>query len=121
MLLKFMTPDFSFSDERGSLTQLVREGYRQVNVIFSKAGVSRGGHYHALNHETFYVISGKFDLQVSKESVQEQYTLKSGDFFTVPPFVCHSFTYVEDTLLVGLYDRGVELPDGTKDIIASEG
>lgn len=121
MLIEFLTPDFMFTDARGSLTQLVREGYRQVNVIFSKAGVFRGGHYHVLNREAFYVVSGKFKLVASKDGMQEYYTLKTDDFFTIPPVVCHSFMFLEDTLLISLYDCGVELPDGTKDIIAGEG
>lgn len=35
-LLKNIKPNFCFEDERGSLVQLVREGYKQFNVIFSK-------------------------------------------------------------------------------------
>lgn len=120
MLIQFLLPNFEFSDDRGSLVQLAREGYRQINVVSSKAGVFRGGHYHALNQEVFYVISGRFTLVVLKEGIEETYEMKTGDFFAVPPFVVHSFTYLEDTLLLGLYDRGVELPDGSKDIISWE-
>lgn len=121
MLIQFIEPDFKFTDERGSLVQLAREGYSQINVVSSKAGVFRGGHYHRLNRESFYVVSGRFELLVSGNGEQERYVMAAGDFFTVPPMVSHSFTYMEDTVLVGLYDRGVELPDGSKDIIASEG
>ena len=120
MLIEYLNPDFTFTDDRGSLTQLAREGYRQINVVSSTAGVFRGGHYHALNRESFFVVSGSFELAVSKDGEKEWYTMKTGDFFAVPPMVCHSFTYLEDTVLVGLYDRGVELSDGNKDIIASE-
>jgi hypothetical protein len=45
MLIQLLTPNFSHHDERGTLTQLVREGYAQINVIASVAGVgmySRG-------------------------------------------------------------------------------
>ncbi len=120
MLIQFIQPDFSFEDGRGSLVQLVRDGYKQINVVSSKAGVFRGGHYHALNQEVFYVITGRFSLLVSEGGKEETYEMKTGDFFAVPPFVVHSFTYLEDTLLLGLYDRGVELPDGRKDIISWE-
>ena len=116
MLIRFIKPDFRFDDERGSLTQLVREGYRQINVVSSRAGVVRGGHYHRENREAFYVISGSFRLCVSDGAQEEAYEMCQGDFFVVPPMVAHSFTYYEDTLLVGLYDVGVEHPDGSKDI-----
>ena len=36
--------------------------------------------------------------------------------FLVPPYVMHSFKYKEDSLLVAMYDLGVEYEDGTKDI-----
>lgn len=39
-MIEFIKPDFSFADERGALTQLCREGWKQINVTSSKAGVS---------------------------------------------------------------------------------
>jgi hypothetical protein len=32
--------------------------------------------------------------------------------------VYHDFLFQSDTILVGMYDKGVELPNGEKDIIA---
>jgi dTDP-4-dehydrorhamnose 3,5-epimerase-like enzyme len=43
-MIKILKPDFVFEDERGSLVQLVRDGYKQINVVTSKAGVERGRH-----------------------------------------------------------------------------
>ena len=37
--------------------------------------------------------------------------------FIIEPNVMHTFDYKEDSVLVAFYDKGVELPDGTKDII----
>lgn len=119
MLIDYLKPDFEFTDERGSLTQLVREGYSQINVVSSKAGVVRGGHYHVLNTEVFYVVSGTFALDVFLDGVREHYEMKQGDFFRVPPMTVHSFSYYEDTVLIGMYDRGVELENGKKDIVPS--
>ena len=39
-----------------------------------------------------------------------------GDMFEILPYVNHSFTFLEDTLLVSLYDQGVELNGQQKDI-----
>lgn len=117
MLIKLTKPDFIFENSAGSLKQLIRAGYKQVNVIFSNSGSIRGGHYHKLNDEAFYVINGAFKLSVSKEGMREEYEFKEGDMFIIPPMVSHTFEYTEDTLLVSMYSRGVELDDGTKDII----
>lgn len=119
MLIEFLKADFCFDDERGSLVQLVREGWKQVNVIRSEAGVERGGHYHAQNSEAFYVISGSFELEAEDldSGEKERLIMKPGDFFRIRPKLLHGFHFLEETWLVSLYDRGVELSDGSKDIL----
>ena len=119
-MIKILAPNFEFQDERGKLTQLVREGFSQFNIIFSKAGVSRRNHFHKKNQEAFYVISGEFDLTVEKDKTSEMFTFKQGDMFLIPPLVIHSFHYHTDTLLASMYDVGVEFPSGEKDIFVPE-
>lgn len=118
MLINFIKTDFNFSDDRGSLTQLVHDGWKQVNYITSIAGAIRGNHYHKENVEAFYVISGRFKLTAQKinDSQTEEYEMKAGDFFVVQPNINHSFEYLEDTQLISMYDIGVEKADGSKDI-----
>jgi len=119
-LIEFLKPDFSFSDERGCLFQLVHDGWKQVNVSQTKAGVKRGGHYHKQTVEAFFVVSGEVRLTLSKGGKTEQVTVKTGDFFRFPPYVAHSFDFAADTTLVALYDKPVEQPDGGKDIFKAE-
>ncbi len=111
-MLKRIEPDFRFSDSRGELVQLIHQGYRQINVITSKKGVVRGGHYHKANSEAFYIVSGKLELTVDGEPSRFQ----TGDFFGIEPYDKHSFFFLEDTILVSMYSGGVELEDGGKDI-----
>ncbi len=115
-LIEFLTPDFSFVDERGSLYQLCHNGWTQVNVSTTKKSVKRGGHYHKQTKEAFFIISGKIALQLQKEDKEQDITVKSGDFFCFSPYVKHSFNFLEDTTMVALYDKGVELAGGEKDI-----
>lgn len=119
MLVEFIKPDFEFKDERGALTQLVHGGWNQVNYITSAAGSFRGDHYHLQNKEAFYVISGRFKLTLKHNKTHEtaEYDIKAGDFFIIYPDVTHSFDYPVETTLISMYDKGVELPDGTKDIL----
>ena len=107
-----LKPDFFFKDDRGSLTQLCRRGFSQVNVIHSFAGAKRGGHLHELNAETFYVISGKCEVVCPGEKA----VFEAGEMFLVPPGLKHSFTFLEDSTLVSMYSLGVELADGSLDI-----
>jgi hypothetical protein len=42
--------------------------------------------------------------------------MKQGDWFTIAPFVFHTFEYLDDTVLVSMYSNGVELSETEKDI-----
>ena len=116
MLIEIIKPNFIYSDERGTLVQLVNEGYKQYNIIESKTNSMRGGHYHKENNELFYVINGMFEFTAEKNGIKEIYIFQTGDMFLVPLMVTHGFDFTQDTLLVGMYDKGVEQLDGTKDI-----
>ena len=111
--------DFSFADARGTLTQLVHGGYQQVNVLFTKQGVLRGGHYHKVCGEAFFVISGSVEVTLKKpgEAETETVLFRQNDFFAIRPGVVHSMSFPEDCLMVQMYDVPVESDDGTKDII----
>ncbi|HSQ98023.1 MAG TPA: cupin domain-containing protein [Rickettsiales bacterium] len=114
-MIEYIKVDFDFADERGSLTQLCHDGWKQINYLSTKAGVFRGGHYHKLNKEAFYVVDGEFVLTTELDGKKEVYNIKKGDFFIVKPNVMHSMDFKKDTTMIALYDFGVE-KDGIKDI-----
>lgn len=119
-MINCMQPDFKFEDERGLICQLVSSGWNQFNVITTKAGSRRGRmHYHTKNVEAFYIISGKIEYRC--RSVQtgksEQQIFSAGDFWNVQPYIGHDFYFLEDTVHIAMYDLGVDLPDGTRDIV----
>ena len=118
-MIEFIKPDFSFQDERGTLVQLCREGWKQINVTSTKAGVFRGGHYHKNNQEAFYIIEGEIEINLTKDGKQETVTVQSGDFFILKPYAMHSFNFKKNTVMVALYDKGVEEANGQKDIYAA--
>ncbi len=120
MLIDIIKPDFEYKDDRGTLTQLVRRGYSQFNVVTSNAGVFRGGHYHKLNTEAYYVIQGSCKVTARYGNEVESKIFKSGDFFRIGPYITHDFDYLEDSVLVTMYSLGVELDDVTKDSYAGE-
>ena len=115
-MIEEKTVDFAFVDWRGSLTQLCHEGYNQVNVLFTRKGVERGGHYHKQSIECFYVISGEVQKTAKRDGEVEIYTFQEGAFFQVNPYVIHSMYFPEDCTMVAMYDQCVEQSDGTKDI-----
>lgn len=116
MLVTLMKPNFEFINEKGKLTQLVRSGWNQVNVITSQKDSIRGNHYHKLNKEAFYIISGEIKLTLIYKDEREERIFKAGDMFMILPYQVHIFEYIQDTVLVSMYDKGVELENGKKDI-----
>ncbi len=116
MLIERLKADFEYKDMRGTLTQLFHKGYSQVNVIFSKKGVTRGGHFHKLNSEAFYIVQGYCVVKASMAEKEEIEEFKEGDYFRIDPLIMHEFLFVEDTILVSMYSIGVELENGLKDI-----
>lgn len=119
-MITIREPDFEFEDDRGKLTQLVREGFSQVNVVRSKAGTVRGGHCHRLNKEAFYIIEGRVEVALRRDGEAQTHTFGPGAMFVIDECVFHDFRFTDDTLLVGLYSRGVETGDGKMDIIPEE-
>jgi len=116
-MIEILKPDFINNSERGTLLQLVHDGWKQVNVVKYHKGVVSGGHYHKYNVECFFVVSGRIHLTVWKdESEKEEYDFQTRDMFKIDSYVFHTFVYQEDSILVALYDNGVELDENTKDI-----
>lgn len=119
-MIKIIEPDFIHMDERGKLVQMVHSGWSQVNVITSKADAARGGHYHKVNQELFYVVNGRFRVRVRKEEKEEEYLFAEGDMFLIPEYVIHDFYYEKDTVIVSMYSRGVMLSDGQMDLYVTD-
>lgn len=116
MLVKKMKTDFEFSNENGSLVQLVHDGWKQVNVLISKKGSKRGGHFHKENQEAFYIVEGKLILILDENEEHEETEFSTGEMFMISPYQMHNFIFLEDTIMVSMYSNGVERLDGTKDI-----
>ena len=116
MLVKHMNVDFEFQNENGLLVQLVHEGWNQINILDSKQGSKRGKHYHKENFEAFYIIKGKLKLILEQDGFLEETIFESKDMFMISPYQMHYFEFIEDTLMVSMYDKGVEYLDGSKDI-----
>ena len=107
--------DFKNVDNRGELVQLIHDGFKQVNYLFSKKGVVRGGHYHKTRKEAFYLIKGKVEVTFVKNEKKEIVLFNEGDFFLISPYVLHSMYFLSDCQMMQLYDEPVVL-NGVEDI-----
>lgn len=119
-LFENLNADFEHTDNRGRLIQLIHGGFRQVNVLETKGGYSRGAHFHKRTIEAFYVIRGSVEVKLKNKEAEELVVFKQGDFFEIHPFILHNMFFPEDCLMVQMYDTPVENADGTKDIFVEE-
>ena len=122
-MIEKLNIDFLHTDDRGVICQVLSTPIKQVNYLFTKQGAKRGCHFHKSNREIFYIIHGSLDLtavRLEEESSKKTYAFKTGDLFLVNPFVIHDFEFLEDTKMLVMYDKGVELPNNTKDIYSAE-
>lgn len=119
-LYKIRSVDFQHFDIRGSLVQLIHKGFSQVNVLESKAGATRGAHFHKRAIEAFYLVNGSVVVTLWDREVKEIVTFNKGDFFEIHPGIVHNMYFHEDCLMVQMYDIPVENIDGTKDIYTEE-
>ena len=119
-MIEIINTDFEYADQRGKLVKLVHNGYEQVNLLRSNKGVIRGGHYHKVAYEAFYIVEGSVLVKCRKGEEVNQWNFLKGDFFKIEPFVIHEMHFPEDCLMVQMYSVPVEQKDGSKDIFAAE-
>ena len=115
-IYKIRAVDFQYKDERGSLTQLVHEGFSQINILESKKGSVRGSHFHKESIEAFYLIKGSVRVELISKDKRESILFKQGDFFEIPINVLHNMSFPEYCLMLQMYDKPVEKTNGIKDI-----
>lgn len=119
-MIQILNVDFQHTDDRGRLIQLIHQGFEQINVLESKADVFRGGHYHKIATEAFYVITGSVEVVAKRDGKEEHRLFLAGDFFSIEPYVVHSMKFPEDCLMVQMYSVCVQGSNGEMDIY-SEG
>ena len=110
-----VTPLTSHSDDRGCLTELLRNSWQdtpapiQWNTVTSEANVLRGVHVHRVHWDYFFLLSGEMlfgmhDMRPASPTYRRSVLLPlTGDKLTcvtVPPGVAHGFYYVTPSLHV---------------------
>lgn len=100
-------------DERGWILNVLETEIKHVSVIFSKKGAVRGNHFHKVDTQYLYVVSGGFESR-STDVITGQtrvITAVPGDLVKTPPKVAHTETFIEDTVLVAMYTTPREAID----------
>ncbi|HBA53413.1 MAG TPA: hypothetical protein DCZ04_02885 [Syntrophorhabdus aromaticivorans] len=92
-----------WDEERGEFVQVSsREDIGHVAFFQIREGFSRGGHYHAVKEEAFYIVKGKIRaIFLDMESrAQEEHILTKGQKIRIQPNCAHIFQGLEESLVI---------------------
>jgi dTDP-4-dehydrorhamnose 3,5-epimerase-like enzyme len=97
-------------DIRGNLVEFDTRDYEQVNILTSKQGTVRGGHYHKKLKETFYLIEGKAMLETVNVKTKEltSFDITPGQIFSIEPYTFHTLKMLTDTIFFIGYTRAFD-------------
>ena len=58
-MIKFINSYFQNDDNRGNIYGIINQSnWQEINIISSRKGSVRGGHYHKKTIELFFIIEG---------------------------------------------------------------
>lgn len=89
-----------FTDFRGEIFGVINHGkWEEINYIESKSETTRGGHYHKLTLELFFILSGEIQVEIKnlKTQIKNEFIAQKGDAFLVEPYEYHTFYIQKDS------------------------
>ena len=90
-----------FTDERGTIHDLITGDLSSATEIFTVAGAVRGNHYHKLTTQWVYVVSG--DMLVACDTLVagiDQRVYHPGDFFEEQKGLPHAWKAMTDCRVI---------------------
>lgn len=100
--LKRLKPQFT--DERGSIFDLIEEQVGHVGLITSNKGAVRGKHYHKKSTQFTFLLSGKMEFFTKdlrhNDSKIKLIILEPYDLIVTPPNVAHAMRALENCVFL---------------------
>jgi quercetin dioxygenase-like cupin family protein len=96
--------DPAFSDDRGSITDVLDKAISHVGLITFTKGAVRAKHYHKQSTQYDYIVNGKIRLVVCKPdgSEREDHVLEAGMATEVPPGIVHTYIAEEESSMIDI-------------------
>lgn len=101
----------AFEDERGFLKKVFKKSFIDINsqaeeayLLYSQKDSVRGNHYHKMNIECFFIISGTAKVAIQNiitghfDEMEMDY--KDNILIIVHPFIAHAFKNEKDEELI---------------------
>lgn len=107
----------TFTDDRGTITDLLVTPECSVTHITFTTGAVRGNHYHEYTEQQDFVVKGL--LVSSVDGVEE--ALYKGDCMKIAPNKKHAYKALEDSEIISICFGVRKGEDYEKDVIRIEG
>lgn len=96
----------AFSDERGTITDILSGEMRNIGIITQKKGAVRGNHYHKAQAQYTYILKGKIEMTTKDlrepDSALQKAIIGEGDMITHPAMVAHAYKALEDSVFLAI-------------------
>lgn len=106
--MRKIAPYMIRQDARGKLIGLLNEGtWEEFNYLETRAGETRGNHYHKDTREVFFIIEGEIDVVVhrSGQPLDTNIRLCAGDVLEIEPGENHVFYCLSDSKWINILSR----------------
>ena len=97
--------DPAVTDWRGEITNLFEGRIEHIALITSKKGTVRANHYHKLDHQYIYLLSGAFEshsVDTRDTKKRQVLEIEAGDIVETPALIAHAQKFTEDSVFLAL-------------------
>jgi quercetin dioxygenase-like cupin family protein len=88
----------SFTDHRGTITDLLTTPIDAVTQITTKAGAVRGNHVHSRTIQYTYIVSGRLRVAWREDDGVHERACGPGDLITEAPGIAHAWKAETDVI-----------------------
>ncbi len=110
--MRVIDPYRKLADARGAFLGIINSGqWEEMNYVETKAGQSRGGHYHRETRELFFIIEGEIEIGIgdpSEGATGAPVTVTKGAIVIVEPGEVHTFTCRTDARWINALSRRMD-------------
>ena len=96
----------AFTDDRGSIFDVVEDNVGHTGIIEIRRGAIRGKHYHKRSTQYTFLVSGKMEFfekdLIHKNSKIESVVLEPFDLVITPPMKAHAMKGLEDSVFLDM-------------------
>lgn len=90
----------AFTDQRGTITNLLAHPIQHVALITSKQGATRGNHVHQTDSHFTFLLSGRARYHQLKQGVKESCWIEAGEMVLTPAGIPHAFVFEVESVFL---------------------